>query len=235
MTSTSSTAGTDAAAPAPEQDERRRLFRVAGFGGIGAFVAWAVQPIVVSVFSPLVPEGGPDFAYIESTPYNGVLEATVFAGVGVGLLFMVTAVGRLIHPSSTAARAGQTMGLVGASVWFLVAGGSLGQYTSVGWWLSDAAPDPDLQQALYQTLGIVMTGTLVTFAVGMIGWLILLATAGRRARVVGWPLAIVAFAAAAVSAGTFLFPFAPPWGSIASIVAALVVGIAFLVKARRAR
>ena len=88
--------------------DRRRLFRVAAFGGIGAFVAWLVQPILVSVFSPLVPEGGPDFAYIESTPYNGVMEAAVFAGIGVGLLFMVTAVGRLIVPSSTAARVGHT-------------------------------------------------------------------------------------------------------------------------------
>ena len=83
--------------------------------------------------------------------------------------------------------------------------------------------------------GISMTGALVTFAVGMIGWLILLGTAGRRARVVGWPLAVVAFAAAAISAGTFLFPFAPPWGSIASIFAGFVLGIAFLVKARKAR
>ena len=235
MTSTSSTAGTDAAASVAEPVDRRRLLRVAAFGGIGAFVAWLVQPILVSIFSPLAPEGGPDFAYIESTPYNGVMEATVFAGIGVGLLFMVTAVGRLIVPSSTAARVGQTMGIVGAAVWFLVAGGSLGTYTSVGWWLSEAAPDPELQQALYQTLGIAMTGTLVTFAVGMIGWLILLGTAGRRARVVGWPLAVVAFAAAAISAGTFLFPFAPPWGSIASIFAGFVLGIAFLVKARKAR
>jgi len=235
MTSTSSTEGTDAATAVAEQIDGRRLFRVAGIGGIGAFVAWAVQPILVSIFSPLVPEGGPDFAYIESTPFNGVIEATVFTGIGVGLLFMVTAIGRLVVPSSTAARVGHTMGVVGASAWFLAAGHALGPYTSVGWWLGDAAPDQALQQALYQTLAIGMVSTLVIFAVGMSGWLILVGTAGRRARIVGWPLAIVAFAAAAITAGSFLLPFAPPWGSLASIAAGLVLGIAFLVKARRGR
>ncbi len=67
----------------------------------------------------------------------------------------------------------------------------------------------------------------------MIGWLVMLATAGRRAGVIGWPLAIVCVVAVAVIVGSSFVPFAPPWGWIAGIGALLVLGIAFLVKARR--
>ena len=159
----------------------------------------------------------------------------VFSGIGVGMLFMVTAVGRTHRAVVDRRPRGSHDGYRRRLAWFLVAGHSLALYTSVGWWLSEAAPDPELQQALYQTLGISMTGAARHLR-------------GRHDRVArscsappGAGLAWSAGrsrswrpAAAVISAGTFLFPFAPPWGSIASIFAGFVLGIAFLVKARRA-
>ena len=236
MTST----GSDVTTPAVGQDAvagtRRRLYRTAGIGGIGAALAWFVQPIVVSVSGDIV--DGVDHAYVESHPFNGVIEATLFTAIGVGLLFLVTAVGRLARLSdrtvSTAAAVGHLLGIAGGIGWFFVAGLSIAPYTSVGFSLGEAAPERALQLGLYQLLGVVLIGMIMIVVVGFGGWLITVGTAGRRHGVVGWPLSIVALVAAAVSIGQLLVPFAPPWGSIAGLGFALVAGIAFLVKARRA-
>ena len=124
MTSTEAEAGAAAAAGNAPPD-RRRLYRAAGFGGVGVFVAWAAQPVIVSIMSPGAPENGRDFAYIESTPFLGVMEAIVFSGIGVAMLFMVTAVGQLTAsagPPSTAARVGHLLGVLSGIAWFFVAG-----------------------------------------------------------------------------------------------------------------
>ena len=215
---------------------RRRLYLTAGLGGLGAALAWGAQPILVAMVAG---DAGnrPDFAYIESHPFNGVIEATVFSAIGIGLLFLVIAVGRLAAasgvPVSTSALVGHTLGIAGALAWFVVAGVFLAQYTSVGFALGDAAPDPALQVGLYQLLGVIATGMLVVFGVCFAGWLIALAVAGRRRGVVGWPLSILALLAAGASIVQFLLPFAPPWGLIGGIGFAFVAGISFLVTARR--
>lgn len=217
--------------------DRRRLYVTAGLGGLGAALAWGAQPILVAIVSSDAGEHA-DFAYIASHPFNGVIEATVFAAIGVGLLYLVTAIGRLGVasgvPTSTSALVGHTLGVAASLAWFGVAGVFLAQYTSVGFGLGDAAPDRALQVGLYQLLGVIVTGLLVVFGVGFAGWLITLAVAGRRRGVVGWPLSILALLAAAASIGQFLVPFAPPWGLVAGIGFAFVAGVAFLVAARRA-
>jgi len=217
--------------------DRRRLYLAAGLGGLGAALAWGAQPILVAIVSGDAGEHA-DFAYIASHPFNGVIEATVFSAIGVGMLYLVTALGRLGVasgvPASTSALVGHTLGVAASVTWFGVAGVFLAQYTSVGFGLGDAAPDRALQVGLYQLLGIIATGLLVVFSVGFAGWLIALAVAGRRRGVVGWPLSILALAAAALSIGQFLLPFAPPWGLVAGIGFAFVAGVAFLVAARRA-
>ena len=236
MTSTEATAGAATAAVNATPD-RRRLYRSAGFGGVGVFVAWAAQPVIVGVMSPRAPENGPDFAYIESTPFVGVTEAIVFSAIGVAMLFLVTAVGQLAASAgrpSTAARVGHLLGVLSGISWFFVAGSSLALYTSVGFHLGEAAPQQELQQALFQLWAVVLTGFLALSMLGVIGWLVMLATAGRRTGVIGWPLSIVCIVAVGVMVAASFVPFAPPWGWIAGIGAALVLGIAFLVKARRA-
>jgi len=236
MTSTESKAESAAAAESVPAG-RRRLYRSAGFGGVGVFVAWAAQPVIVSILSPRAPENGRDFAYIESTPFLGVMEAIVFSGIGVAMLFMVTAVGQLTAsagPPSTAARVGHLLGVLSSIAWFLVAGSSLALYTSVGSSLGEAAPEPEIQEGLIQLHAVVLTGLIGPYVLGIIGWLVMLATAGRRTGVIGWPLTIVCVLAVVVMVGASFVPFAPPWGWVAGIGVALVLGIAFLAKARRA-
>ena len=236
MTSTEAEAGAAAAAVTVLANPRR-LYRAAGVSGVGVFVAWAAQPAIVSLMSPRAPENGPDFAYIESTPFLGVMEAMVFSAIGVATLFLVTAVGQLTasaRPPSTAARVGHLLGVLGGVAWFFVAGSVLALYTSIGFQLGEAAPQQELQQALYQLHAVVLIGFIGPYMLGMIGWLVMLATAGRRAGVIGWPLTIVCILAVVVMVAASFVPFAPPWGWIAGIGAPLVLGIAFLVKARRA-
>ena len=235
MTSTEAQAGAAAAAASASVD-RRRLYRVAGLGGIGAFAAWAAQPVIVSVLAPSS-ENGRDFAFIESTPFLGVLEAIVFSAVGVGMLFLVTAVGQLTASAgrpSTAARVGYLLGVLSGIAWLFVAGSSLALYTSVGFHLGEAAPTGELQQGLYQLHAVVLTGLIGPYVIGMIGWLVMLATAGRGTGVIGWPLTILCVLVVVVMVATSFVPFAPPWGWVAGIGAALVLGVAFLVKSRRA-
>ncbi|WP_448002259.1 hypothetical protein [Agromyces bauzanensis] len=216
---------------------RRRLYRTAGIGGIGAAVAWAAQPVAIALVAGDAGDGA-DFAHIASHPFNGVIEGTIFSAIGVGLLFLVTAVGRIAAasgvPNSTSALVGHTLGIAACLAWFGVAGVFLAQYTSVGSGLGDAAPERALQLGLYQVLGVIATALLVVYGVCFAGWLVTLAVAGRRRSVIGWPLSILALLAAGASIGQFLVPFAPPWGLIAGIGFAFIAGISFLVTARRA-
>ncbi|MET0716175.1 MAG: hypothetical protein ABWY57_14790 [Mycetocola sp.] len=236
MTSTEAEAAA-AAAAMNTRAEKRRLYHIAGLGGVGAFVAWAAQPVIVSIMSPRAPQNGPDFAYIESAPFLGVMEAIVFSAIGVAILFLVTAVGQLMlvaGPLSTATRVGQLLGIISGIAWFFVAGSSFALYTSVGFHLGELAPQQGLQQALYQLHAVGLIGFIGLYMLGVIGWLVMLATVGRRTGVIGWPLAIVCILAVGIMVTASFVPFAPPWGSLAGVGAAFVLGVVFLVKARRA-
>lgn len=211
-----------------------KLYRAAGLGGIGAFLAWLAQPVIVALAGE---ETSTTLETLRDRPFTGALEAVVFSGIGVGWLFFVVATTRLVrertHDLSTAARVGSVMGMAGASAWLLVAGLSLGPFTTVGASVSEVAPDSDLQGAMFHVAALVLTGALLTAVAGMAGFIVFLATAGRRAEVIGWPLTIVGILVLAGVAVNLLLPFSPPWALVGSILFVLIVGIAFLVKSRR--
>ncbi|MGW9630030.1 hypothetical protein ACWGST_04960 [Agromyces sp. NPDC055520] len=219
----------------PASETRRRLLRTAGFGGIGAAIAWFLQPVLVSIASADLVDGV-DAAFVASHPFNGVAEAAIFVAVGVGLLYFVTAVGRLARlsdfPISTTAVVSHLLGIMAALAWLLVAGLSVAPYTSVGAYLGELAPDRATQLGLYQLLSVVLASAIMLFVVGFAWWLIALATIGRRRGVIGWPLSIAATVASVVMAAQLLVPFAPPWGTLAGLGFTLTAGIVFLVKAR---
>ena len=217
----------------------RRLYRIAGLGGIGAFVAWAGQPLVVAVSAATMGDGYPDWdAAVGDRSWIGGVEAAIFLGIAVGMLFFVIATLALIHRAgglrSTASRVGATLGVSGAVAWMFVAGSGMAQFTSVGAGIPEVAPDSALQVALLQTLSVALTGFLVATSFGMAGYTVLLATAGRRAGVIGWPLTVVAILVLLVFASAFFMPLSPPWGMIGFVFLGLVFGIAFLVKSRKA-
>lgn len=224
----------DATEPRPH-----RLYRVAGWGGVGAFVSWALQPVIVAVSAATMEDGYPDWkSGVGGRSWAGGLEAAVFGGIAIGLLFFVLGTADLVRRSgagrTVASRVGMIGGVIGAAGWLLAAGATMAQFTSVGSGLPEVAPDPDLQRALLQTLAIVLTGALVVTSIGMAMFTVFLVTAARRAGVIGWPLTIVGLVFLVAFLVPFAMPFSPPWGMIGFVLMLLIFGIAFLGKGRRA-
>ncbi len=229
-----STADLLAPEPTARDDDTRRLYRIAGLGGVGAFLAWLAQPILVLLLSG--PLGG-DWSDIEKSRYNGGIEVLIFSGIGLGVLFLVLATWRTITRRSTvvsvAATVGQVMGLVAAASWFLVAAESFRMFTSVGAAIPDVTEDSALQAAIIHGTFLDVTGALLLFMVGFSGWLVMVATAGRRAGVVGLPVSLVLVVPVLLQVVPLAMPFAPPWPLVGHILAMLILGISFLLRHRR--
>lgn len=232
---------TQTSSPSPTATEPlslRATYIAGGVGGIMAFVFWLLQPILVSVMSA----GGDDLwgthEYVLTYQWNGLYEAVTFSGVGVGVLAAVLATTQLVSArapqASTWLRVGQVLGIIAGATWMLVAGLSLAPFTSVGFSVDELVPNASEQAAVYETMGLVITAMPMTFALSMAGWLLAFAFGARRRGIIGWPLAVLAIICAAMSASPVFLPFAPPWGAIGPLLYLLVLGVALLVKSRKA-
>jgi hypothetical protein len=221
----------------PRDETTKHLYRVAGLGGVGAFLAWLGQPVLVFLISGPQGEAGADWSSIESSRYNGALEVLIFAAIGVGLLFMVLGTWRIIGQrkpeASLAATTGQVMGLVAAVSWFLVAAESFRMYTSVGAAIPKVTDDSQLQASIIHGTALDITGALLLFVVGYTGWVVMVATAGRRAGVVGMPVVVVLALCVLAWVPALVVPFSVPWPMVGSVVTMLVLGISFLRRSRR--
>lgn len=221
----------------PPDETTRHLYRIAGLGGTGAFLAWLGQPILVLLLAGSQSDVGGDWSVIESAKYNGVIEVVIFSAVGVGLLFLVSATWRIIGLRTTgvsvAATVGQVMGVVAAASWLLVAAEAFRMYTSVGAAIPEVTGDSRLQAGIIHGTALDVTGALLLFVVGHTGWVIMMATAGRRAGVVGTPLAVVLAVSVVGWAPALAMPFSVPWPMFGCIVTVLILGVVFLVRARR--
>lgn len=219
-------------------DVEKKLFRIAGLGAVGALVAWAGQPIMVTLAAQ--GEGGgevTDWAGVESAKWSGTVEVVIFSGIGLGMLFFVLATWQLLRlrqgAASIAAQAGMAGGVLGAVAWFLTAAESFRMYTSIGAGIPDAVPDSNLQKAVIEGTALDITGTLILFQVAFTAWLVLLATAGRKARLVGLPItALIGLSFLGVMV-QLAVPFSPPWPMAGYLLVTLVTGISFLIKSRR--
>lgn len=223
--------------PTARDDDTRHLYRIAGLGGVGAFLAWLAQPILVLLLSGSVGDAGGDWSDIEKSRYNGAIEVLIFSGTGLGVLFMVLATWRTITRGSSvvsvAATVGQVMGLVAAASWFLVAAESFRMFTSIGAAIPDVTDDSALQAAIIHGTFLDVTGALLLFMVGFSGWLVMVATAGRRAGVVGVPVSLVLVVAVLLQVVPLAVPFSPPWPLVGHVLAMLILGISFLFRHRR--
>lgn len=219
----------------PAHEERRRLLRTAGLAGIGAFVLWLCQPLLVAVLSSNDTDA-PTVETLESMRFTGSVEAVLFSGIAASLMVLVLATWRVIGLSTprpgTASTVGLVMGLVGASGWVWSAGDSLSMYTSVGAGLADITASPEVQAASLQASYLSVTAGLVVFTIGSFGWYVMLVTTGRRAGLVGKPLAAVLGLLLLGPLYQLATPFAAPWSLIVFVLGALVLGIAMLVKSR---
>jgi hypothetical protein len=226
--------------PAAAKVSDRRLYLVGGLGGVAEAVSWSVQPILVAIASGAGGDELPTLEDLMARPWAGAIEAVVFAGVGVGLLFLVTAVGALLtRPeglASVAARVAHILGVFAGCTWILLAGWYLGPYTSVGKSIGEAVPDEAVQQAVLHIHSVGIIGIVVAAVFGFAGWLLGVATVGRAQGIVGRPLAVVAVVAAAGAiVPVLVMPFSPPWGVVAVPAYAMIIGIALLLRARRAK
>ena len=221
----------------PKDETTKHLYRVAGLGGVGAFLAWLGQPVLVFLISGPQGDAGADWSKFESSRYNGALEVLIFAAIGVGLLFMVLGTWRIIGQrnaeTSLAATTGQVMGLVAAVSWFFVAAESFRMYTSVGAAIPRVTDDSQLQASIIHGTALDITGALLLFAIGYTGWVAMLATAGRRAGVVGMPIVVVLALSALAWVPALVVPFSVPWPMVGCVVTMLVLGISFLRRSRR--
>jgi hypothetical protein len=227
---------TGPASGVPTEEESKRLYRIAGLGGVGAVVAWLGQPILVLlVIGPQ--DAGADWSEIEKSGYNGVVELLIFSAVGVGLLFMVLGSWRIIArrdpETSVAASCGQAMGLVAAASWFLVAAESFRMFTSIGAAIPEVTDDARIQASIIHGTGLDVTGALLLFVIGYTGWVVMVATAGRRAGVVGRPLGVVLALGVLAWVPALVVPFSVPWPLLGSIATMLILGISFLLRSRR--
>ena len=227
------------AASRPDHSAERRVYRAAGLGGILAFVAWLGQPVVVAVLSAAEGDGFPTIAMLRERPYSGAVEAVIFLGMAAGTIAFVQASTSLVRrrtgdDPSTWAGIGIAFGWIGAGSWVLVAMASLAPFTSVGLGISEALPDPASQVAVLEANALLVMTFALAGAVGLAGYALFLATAGRRAGILGWPLALTGFAAAVACAVPFMLPFSVPWGLFAVPLYVLITGVAFLVRSRHA-
>lgn len=203
-----------------------------------AFAFWLLQPLFVSVMAA----GGGDLygthEYVLTYPWGGLYEAVAFSGVGVGVLAAVLATTQLVAARapqvSTWLQVGQVLGILGGAAWIVAAGLSLAPFTSVGFFLNELVPNAPEQAAVYEVMGLVITAMVMTFALSMVGWLLSFAFGARSRGIIGWPLAVLAIVCAAVSASPLFLPFSPPAGAIGPLLYLLVLGVALLIKGRKA-
>ena len=236
--STADLLGNAGPAPAtPTEETTKHLYRVAGFGGVGAFLAWLGQPVLVFLIIGPQGDAGADWSEIESSRYNGALEVLIFSAIGVGLLFMVLGTWRIIGQrkpeTSLAATTGQAMGLVAAVSWFLVAAESFRMFTSIGAAIPEVTDDSQVQASIIHGTSLDITGALLLFVVGYTGWVVMVVTAGRRAGVVGMPIVVVLALSALAWVPALVVPFSVPWPMFGFIVTMLILGISFLLRSRR--
>ncbi|MBA3282218.1 MAG: hypothetical protein H0U29_08315 [Acidimicrobiia bacterium] len=221
----------------PTDETTKRLYRIAGLGGVGAFLAWLGQPVLVLLVIGPHGDAGGDWSEIESSRYNGAIEVVIFSAIGVGLLFMVLATWRILEHRnsgvSVAATVGHVMGVVAAVSWFLVAAEAFRMFTSVGAAIPEVSHDSRLQASIIHGTALDITGALLLFVVGYTGWVFMVATAGRRAGVVGTPLGVVLALSAVGWVPALAVPFSVPWPLVGFVLTMLVLGIAFLVRSRR--
>lgn len=218
--------------------DRRKLYRFAGWGAALGGVCYLLQPILVAVMEAT--SSGPENVFLSPTEiadvfWQGPVEGAVFTGVGIGLLAAVLGVGRLVRTGARDASpwwgVAHVLGIVAACGWLLLAGLSIGLYSSVARAMAEiGADEPTMRVALHMG-SVVIAGVLALTAVASASWLIGLGRTGRRAGVIGLPAAVVALIAAAVCLVPML-ALSQPFGVLATAPAFIVVGVSMLRRSR---
>ena len=228
--------------PAPTERPPRTtagLLRTAGLGALLGFAAWLLVP--VRVF--LMPTEGdfdknPELFYktaeqIADERWSGLYYLVAFGGIGIGLLVLVTALGRAAGAGGVVSDLGLRPGQLGGFA-FVLAGSVYVGFYAFGDSSGEITDEESVQRLVHVGVEVASTGLLVAGAVGFAALLLWLGTAGRTAGIAGVPALI----AAVVFVLALIVPLALAGQPMAAIslqpLFCLVLGIAFLVKARKA-
>lgn len=173
-------------------------------------------------------------AFLDRTHVSGIVEGAAWIAAGIATVVITAAADRLWSTSDSLVRVlARFFGYSGA-VGFLLAGGiGLAGVGYAGQLLEQVPGGADAGWVGYQAAnGVLWTAVRLVACIGEAGWLVLLATSGRRAGIIGVPLSVLGFVAAAI----ILLPSAA-FGELTTqlfvVPAFLVFGIAFLLRGRR--
>jgi len=213
------------------------LYRTAGLAALVAAFSYLVQPIVVFVVQPPTSGAGgyPTADDLMALRSLAPLELAVFTAIGVSTIVLSVAVFRLRtalgSPSTIPSILAAILGVIAGLGWIGAAAGTMSAYGLYATNIAEITGDSEIQQAVIQS-ALLGTGMLSVPVIAMTGWFALLGTSGRRAGIVGWPLAVVCFAAVVVIGAPALILLLP-FGVLALIPVFAVLGVAFLAKSRR--
>lgn len=222
-------------APIDTPTEPRSLHRFTGRAALVCGLWFLLQPVLVAVDS--TSSGAPEDEWltpdaIASAVWRGPLEAVVFAGVGVALLATVIGVDRLVdRRESPCWRLSHVLGLVAGTGWLLMAGLSIGQYSSVARAMDDIGADTVTMQTSMHMGFVITAGVLGLTATCLAGWLVGVARVGLRSGLIGAPASVVALVGAAVCIVPQLV-WSQPFGVMATAPVLVVLGAAILRRAR---
>ncbi|KQO99674.1 hypothetical protein [Leifsonia sp. Leaf264] len=243
MSPTTSATSTLAPLPGVTAFTDRRFYLVGGWAAIIGALVYIVQPIIVFTFFPPTESTDPraifdDVASMQAKAWTGPVEVALFTAIGAAIIVLAVAVGRLLAERASLGaiwpRVTTSLGIISGAGWFFAAAVGAALRSSVGAALAETGADQVMQRAVIQGVNIMVTAGLMLAVIAFGGWLIGFIVLGKRGALIGWPLVIVSalMLCAVLSAA---LPTVPPLGVLLLIPFLLVLGIAFLTKARTAR
>lgn len=210
------------------------LHRRVGLGGLTVFLAWLAQPILV--FGLLGDQELLTYDALRAAGWVGPFDLVVFAAIAAGWLILVGSLHALLDgaddgrgPVGAVTRA---LGLAGGLAWVLLAAMTAAPFSTASSDLAGLGHDD--QVAALSAHGIGDLGVLVFSVLCLAAWLVLVTPVAARRGVLPRPVAVVVTLLAVVAVVPLLIPFSAPWGTVSLMLAAAVLGVAGLVRARSA-
>jgi hypothetical protein len=215
------------------------LFRLAGVGGLLAFVTWLLQPIMM-LFLIEYDEKNPAGSYHSAAEWanatwEGPYGLVAFAGVGIGIMLLtvgLTRAAELKGAGAVGTTVARYLGLLATTAYVLLGGFGVG-WAVFGKNVADVTGNLEMQRLMSVVMDPISAGLLATAGVGLAGFFLWLGTAGRRLGLIGVPLAVLG----ARYVVAFVAPVAvnsqPMIAATLQPLLCLVLGIGCLLKSRR--
>ncbi|HEY5820965.1 MAG TPA: hypothetical protein VIT20_03240 [Propionibacteriaceae bacterium] len=210
------------------------LYRRAGLGGLVVFGGWLAQPILV--FALLGDEELLTYDALRGAGWVGPFDLVAFCLIATGWLVLVDNVHALLDARQDGRRplgaVPRALGLAGGLAWLLLAAMTTAPFTTASSDLAELGRDD--QVAALSAHGIGDLGVLIFSVLCLAAWMVLVAPEADRRGVLPRPVTVTVVLLAVVGVAPLLIPFSAPWGTVALVLAAAVLGVTGLVRSRSA-